>query len=114
MITRGQQTPVFHRYVRHKETIYVSGLVATDLTQAIGGQTRQIADRLEALLKEAGSDMSQILQSTVYLTDMSLKDEMNQVWKEAFPAETLPTRATIGVADLGSSVLIEVVFVCAV
>jgi enamine deaminase RidA (YjgF/YER057c/UK114 family) len=45
---------------------------------------------------------------------MSMKNEMNEAWKEAFPAETLPTRATIGVADLGPSVLIEVVFVCAI
>lgn len=114
MIQRGQQTPIFHRYVRHGDTLYVSGLVAADLSQTIDGQTRDIAARLAEILTEAGSDMSGILQSTVYITDMSMKAEMNEAWKSSFPAETLPTRATIGVADLGPSVLIEVVFVCAV
>lgn len=113
MITRGQQTPNFHRHVRHKDTLYISGLLANDLSLSMGGQTRQIAERLNEILKEAGSDSGRILQSTVYITDMSLKDEMNQAWRQAFPADTLPTRATIGVADLGPSVLIEVVFVCA-
>lgn len=114
MIQRGQRTSIFHRYVRHGDTLYVSGLVGSDLTQSIGGQTRDIALRLADILQEAGSDTSRILQSTVYITDMSMKNEMNEAWKEAFPAETLPTRATIGVADLGPSVLIEVVFVCAI
>ncbi len=114
MIQRGQRTPIFHRYVRHGNTLYVSGLVANDLSQTIGGQTRDIAARLAEILAEAGSDMGRILQSTIYITDMSNKAEMNEAWKACFPPETLPTRATIGVADLGSSVLIEVVFVCAV
>lgn len=113
MIQRGQQTPIFHRYVRHGDTLYVSGLVGNDLTQSIGGQTRDIAGRLADILRDAGSDTGKILQSTVYITDMSMKDEMNEAWKQSFPVETLPTRATIGVADLGASVLIEVVFVCA-
>ena len=34
---------------------------------------------------------------------------MNKAWTEWLPAESLPTRATIGVADLGQNVLIEVV-----
>lgn len=114
MIQRAQRTPILHRYVRHGDTLYVSGLVANDLTQSIGGQTRDIAGRLAEILREAGTDMSRILQSTVYITDMSMKNEMNDAWKEAFPPEALPTRATIGVADLGTSVLIEVVFVCAI
>jgi hypothetical protein len=32
MIQRGQQTSIFHRYVRHGDTLYVSGLVGSDLT----------------------------------------------------------------------------------
>jgi len=113
MIQRGQQTPIFHRYVRHGDTLYVSGLIASDLGQTIGGQTRDIARRLADILAEADSDMGKILQSTIYITDMAMKNEMNEAWTEVFPAETLPTRATIGVADLGPGVLIEIVFVCA-
>ena len=70
MITRGQQTPIFHRYVRHKDTLYVSGLIANELSLPMGGQTKQIADRLNNILEEAGSDARQVLQSTVYITDL--------------------------------------------
>lgn len=114
MIERMQPTPNFHRYVRHSDTLYISGLIANDLNQTIGGQTCDIGARLADILHDAGSHMGRILQSTVFITDMAQKDEMNDAWKSIFPAETLPTRATIGVNDLGPSILIEVVFICAV
>ena len=38
MIQRGQQTPLFHRFVRHGDTLYVSGLIANNLSQTIGGR----------------------------------------------------------------------------
>ena len=87
MIQRGQQTSIFHRYVRHGDTLYVSGLVGSDLTQSIGGQTRDIALRLADILREAGTDTSRILQSTVYITDMSLKNETTRPGKKPSPGK---------------------------
>jgi enamine deaminase RidA (YjgF/YER057c/UK114 family) len=44
---------------------------------------------------------------------MSRKQEMNEVWTSWLEARDLPTRATIGVSDLGQDVLIEVVVTAA-
>ncbi len=53
------------------------------------------------------------LATMIYITDFSQKDGMNEAWLSWLPAEHLPTRATIGVADLGEGVLIEIVVTAA-
>ena len=50
-----------------------------------------------------------LLTAMIYISDFSQKEGMNEAWLEWLPGELLPTRATIGVADLGENVLIEVV-----
>ena len=109
MVSRHQRTPILHQYVKHGGVIYFAGLVASDLTQPMAGQTEHVLAQLGDLLTKAGSDKSKVLTATIYITDMALKPEMNAVWTAWF-GDHLPTRATIGVADLGPNVLIEVVF----
>lgn len=114
MINRHGPTAIMHRVVRHGDTLYLGGIIAPDLSQGIGGQTTQILDRIATLLAEAGSDKSSILAATIYITDMSLKAEMNAAWTGWFAPQDLPTRATIGVSDLGPDTLLEVVVTAAV
>ncbi|WP_203075695.1 RidA family protein [Falsiroseomonas ponticola] len=109
MIERIDRTPIMHRVVRHQDTLYLSGIIAADLAAPMAGQTRQVLERLEALLARHGSGRSKVLAATIYLSDMTQKAAMNEVWISWFAAEDLPARATIGVADLGPGVLIEVV-----
>jgi enamine deaminase RidA (YjgF/YER057c/UK114 family) len=72
------------------------------------GQTSQILAKLKAILEQSGSSMDRLISTTVF-TDMGQKAEMDRAWKELIPQNSLPTRATIGVNDLGKGVLIEVV-----
>ena len=59
------------------------------------------------MLKKAGSDKSKILSAIIYLADMDLKDEMNEVWISWIDPAHLPARATVGV-DLTLDTLIEI------
>lgn len=77
------------------------------------GQTEQILARIDALLAEMGSDRTKILTATLSITDMALKDAMNAAWTTWFAPEILPSRSTIGVAELGPPVLIEAVITAA-
>jgi enamine deaminase RidA (YjgF/YER057c/UK114 family) len=45
----------------------------------------------------------------IFITDRADKPPMNRVWQEFFGPAHLPARATIGVADLGSGVRLEMV-----
>lgn len=113
-ITRNQQTPIMHRSVVHNGVAYFGGVVGADLTGGMEAQTRSITERLDALLADAGTDKTRILTATLFITDMSLKGEMNKAWTAWIAGADLPTRATIGVADLGDGCLIEVVISAAV
>ena len=113
MIERHLRTPIMHRVVAHGGVLHLGGVVAAERSASMKGQTEQVLARIGALLGEAGSDKGKVLSATIYITDMALKDEMNEAWTAWFEPADLPSRATIGVADLGPKVLIEVVVTAA-
>ena len=70
--------------------------------------TQQIVDKLDRYLAAAGTDKSKIVAAQLFVTDLTMKGEMNAVWA-TWLGDDLPTRATVGVADLGPGFLIEIV-----
>ena len=75
--------------------------------------TRRAADALaliERSLIEAGSDKTKLLQATVYVTEISRKAEMDEVWNEWIGPDNWPQRACIGV-DLAPGDLVEIVVI---
>lgn len=113
MVTRHMQTPIMHRAVEQAGTVYLAGVVADDFSLTMKGQTAQTLAKIEKLLGEVGSSKKQLLAATLYITDMSQKDAMNEAWNEWLAPADKPARATIGVADLGKGVLIEIVVTAA-
>lgn len=108
-IKRHIPTPIMHRVVEANGFLFLGGIVAEDRSQDMAGQTRQILDKIDAYLAEAGSDKRKIVAATLYTTDLGQKDAMNEVWKAWLDPTTLPARATLGVSDLAPGALLEVV-----
>lgn len=106
-ITRKIRTPIQHRVVEANGFVFIGGTIADDIKGSMGDQTRNILGKIAGYLKEAGTDKSRVVSSSIFVTDLSKKNEMDPVWTEFF-GDNLPTRATVGVADLGGA-LIEVV-----
>lgn len=95
--------------VAHNGLVYA---VATDPVAAEGitAQTRNTLAQLDTVLAEAGSGKHALLQATVYLYDMAMKDEMDAVWCAWIGGpENWPQRACIGADPIGPKWLIEVV-----
>jgi 2-iminobutanoate/2-iminopropanoate deaminase len=107
-ITRNIRTPIMHRAVEANGFVFVGGTIADDTSVSMGEQTRNILGKIAGYLREAGSDAAKVVSASIFVTDLSQKKEMDAVWTEFF-GENLPARATVGVADLGGSALIEVV-----
>jgi enamine deaminase RidA (YjgF/YER057c/UK114 family) len=63
-------------------------------------QTRQVLSNLETLLREAGGDLSDVVQITFYLVDAKDVTGMNKVYGEFFTREPYPSRATVIVREL--------------
>lgn len=102
---------LMHLAVAHGDTIYLAGIVADDLSADMEGQASDVLRQLDELARAHGLDRSRVLSATIYITDMAEKPAMNRAWQAFFDPEQLPTRATIGVADLGPGVRLELVAV---
>jgi enamine deaminase RidA (YjgF/YER057c/UK114 family) len=79
----------------HGGVVYTAGIVADDPSADTVGQTRQILDRIDQYLAEAGSDKTRILSTTIWLADMADFPAMNSVWDQWVPAGATPPRACV-------------------
>lgn len=114
MIKRSGKSEILHEVVEHKGVLHLAGVIAEDLSQGMAGQARQVFEEIDKLLTAHGSDRNHLLSALIFITDMKHKPEMNKAWQAWLKPDHLPTRATIGINDLGAGVLIEVVVTAAV
>ncbi len=114
MVKRSGSSDILHDVVEHNGVLSLAGVVAEDLSQGMEGQARQVFEEIDRLLTANGSDRDHLLSALIFITDMKLKPDMNKAWKAWLKPAHLPTRATIGINDLGPKVLIEVVVTAAV
>lgn len=93
--------------------IFLRGLVALDKSDSVAGQTEQILSRIDKCLESAGTSKARILQATVYLADMSRKEEMDRVWSAWMDPQYEPARATVGVILSTPETLVEIMVIAA-
>lgn len=84
------------------------GTIADDGTLGMKEQAVDVFRKIDSYLAEAGTDKTKLLSCTIFVTDLSKKAEMNAAWQEWLEPAHMPSRATIGAADLGGNILIEV------
>jgi 2-iminobutanoate/2-iminopropanoate deaminase len=70
-------------------------------------QTKQVIENLKAVLESAGSSLSKVIKTTVYLKDMHDFSSMNEVYSEYF-SESKPARSTVGVSALPKNAKVEI------
>lgn len=75
-------------------------------------QTRQSLLNAQAILKEAGADLSNVVKTTVLLADISDFGAMNEVYAEFFSAP-YPGRSAFAVRDLPKGALVEIEMIAA-
>lgn len=98
------------------DIFWLSGkLGATAETRAMtegrtAAETRNIMESYGELLEELGLGFENVVQGTVYLTDIADFQEMNAVYAEYFPQDP-PARVTVAVSDLVGGAAIEISFV---
>ncbi len=103
----------FAAAVCHQGVVYLAGQVASDPTEDVAGQTRQVLATIDRLLADAGTDKTRVLQATVYLADMGDFAAMNAVWDAWVVQDKLPTRATVQAKLATPQYLVEIVVIAA-
>jgi len=103
----------YSQAVIHGGVIYVSGQIPLDpatgqtVDGGIAEQTARVLENLKAVLEAAGSDLSKVLKTTVYLQDMTEFPSMNEVYGRYFQAGP-PARSTVQAARLPRDVRVEI------
>ena len=94
-------------------TLYMSGATGGDpatgklVSGGFEPEMRQIMSNLQTVLKAADLDLTQVVVVTAYLADMSDYVRFNEIYKEYFKVEPLPTRSTVAVKELARGARIE-------
>lgn len=78
-------------------------LVTDDIKKA----TKQSLDNLRSILEEAGTDLSKVIKTTVFLKNLDDFVAVNEVYGEYF-SERSPARSCVQVAKLPMDALVEI------
>jgi enamine deaminase RidA (YjgF/YER057c/UK114 family) len=111
-ITQGPG-PRMSRVVVHGDTVYVAGLTAQDTSQDIKGQTKQILDRIDSFLAQAGTNKSKLLHANLWIKDMAMFADMNSVWNAWVDPQNPPVRACVRADMARPEVLLEIMVTAA-
>ena len=103
----------YSQAIQTGNTIYVSGQLPIDPATGvfagddIASQTRQSLTNMKNILNAAGTDLSDVVKTTVYLANIADFAAMNAVYGEFFTAP-YPARAAFEVACLPKGALVEI------
>ena len=98
--------------------LFISGQVAlkpgtNDLANAdVTEETHQVMHNLKNVLAEAGMDFSNVVKTTIFLSDMALFSEVNEVYGKYFEG-AFPARETVAVKGLPRNVNVEISMIAA-
>jgi len=103
----------YSQAIVHNNLVYVSGQLPIDPESgekrigSIEEQTEQALKNLSEILLVAGSNLNQVLKTTVYISDIELWDRVNAVYARFF-GEHRPARALVPTRNLHFGFQIEI------
>ena len=103
----------YSQAIRTDSMVYTAGQIGIDpatgelIGSTVEEQTHQALTNIRNVLEAAGSNMDQVVKTTVFLKDMNDFAKMNPIYAEFF-GENPPARSTIAVAGLPKGGLVEI------
>ena len=100
--------PPMSQAVVHNNIVYLSGQVDATADDVVG-QAKNVLAKVDKYLKEAGTDKSKLLTSSIWLKDID-KDfgAMNEVWNAWIDPNNKPVRATTQASLASPKMLVEI------
>ena len=103
----------YNQAVKKGNMLFISGQIAInpathDLeNKDIQSEIHQVMHNLKSILQAAGMDFSNILKTTIFLSDMTLFAEVNEIYGQYFQGD-FPARETVAVKGLPKNVNVEI------
>lgn len=113
--TSGAPAPIgpYNQAVKCGNMLFISGQIAlhpqtgTLQNDSIEQETIQVMENLQAILSEAMMGFEHVVKTTIFLSDMLLFNEVNEVYARYFSG-AYPARETIAVKGLPRNVNVEI------
>src|SRR3984893_11801362 len=113
--TPNAPTPIgpYNQAVLAGDLLFISGQVAINPatgnieTTDVIGETHQVMHNLKSILSEARMDFTNIVKTTIFLSDMSLFATVNEVYGKYFNGD-FPARETVAVKGLPKNANVEI------
>jgi len=115
--TKNAPAPIgpYNQAIKTGNMLFISGQVAMDpdnnnelVISSINDETHQVMKNLSAILKEADMDFTNVVKTTIFLSDMSFFKEVNIIYGSYLKEKEEPARETIAVKTLPKEVNIEI------
>ena len=113
--------PIISQAVTRGDTVYLCGVITPELGRNpdnpqlgdVRSQTRQVLQRIDELLADAGSDRSKLLTAQVWLADMGMFVEHNEEWNAWVDRDDPPVRACVEARLAHPALLVEIMVTAA-
>ncbi|TPV33473.1 RidA family protein [Paucihalobacter ruber] len=114
--TKQAPAPIgpYNQAVLVNNTLYTSGQIAINpetgdlVTQTIEAETKQVMENLKAVLAAADMNFENVVKVSIFISDMEMFSNINQVYGQYFNETTAPARETVQVANLPKYVNVEI------
>jgi 2-iminobutanoate/2-iminopropanoate deaminase len=102
----------YNQSVKTGDILFISGQVALNengelLMDDIATETNQVMKNLDAILTEAKLTFEHVVKTTIFLSDMSLFAQVNEIYGSYFSGD-YPARETVAVKGLPKGVNVEI------
>ncbi|MDG2475505.1 MAG: Rid family detoxifying hydrolase [Flavobacteriaceae bacterium] len=104
----------YNQAILKGNTLFISGQIALDPesmklnNESINDETHQVMINLKNILEEAEMSFNNVVKSSIFLSDMSLFKEVNEIYGSYLNAGNEPARETIAVKTLPMNVNVEI------
>lgn len=109
----------YNQAIKTGENLYISGQIAIDpatnelLQGSIKDEAHRVMQNLKAILDEAKLTFEHVVKTTIFLSDMALFAEVNEVYGSYFKGD-YPARETVAVKGLPKGVNVEISMIAVV
>lgn len=109
----------YNQAVAAGNLLFISGQIAlipgtSDLNNSdIAAETNQVMKNLQAILVAASANFGQVVKTTIFLSDMSLFAQVNEIYGQYFEGD-YPARETVAVKGLPKNVNVEISMIASI
>jgi 2-iminobutanoate/2-iminopropanoate deaminase len=114
--TSNSPAPIgpYNQAILKGNTLFISGQIALDAetmklnNKSINDETHQVMQNLKNILEEANMNFNDVVKSSIFLSDMTLFKEVNEIYGSYLTPGNEPARETIAVKTLPMNVNVEI------